>query len=82
MKIVNKIPVYLISFLVLISAAGCSSTEKASIMPVMNNTVNLKPTERTIVVAESRDLDEFLNVKALISYDETEELSFKISNYK
>lgn len=82
MKTVNKIPVYLISFLFLISAAGCRSTEKASIMPVMNNTVNLKPTERTIVVAESRDLDEFLNVKALISYDETEELSFKISNYK
>lgn len=82
MKIVYKIPVYLISFLFLLSLTGCSSAGKVSVMPAMNNTLDLKPKERTIVVAESRTLDEFLNVKAQISYDGAEELSFKISNCK
>lgn len=80
MKTLFKIPVYFISFFFLLSIAGCSSTGKVSVMPAMQNKTDFKPKEHNVIVAETRTLDKFLNVNALVSYDDSEELSFKIEN--
>ncbi|MGB4660462.1 MAG: hypothetical protein WBI07_14905, partial [Mobilitalea sp.] len=78
MKTVYKILVCFISFIFLLSLAGCSNTDKASVMPMMQNKIDFTPKENKIIVAETRTLDKVLNVNALVSYDDSEELSFKI----
>ncbi len=80
MKTVYKIPVYFFSIFFLLSASGCTSAGNVSVMPVMQNTTDFKPKEHEDVVAETRTLDKFLSAKALISYDDSEDLSFKIDN--
>lgn len=80
MKTVFRIQVFFIFLVFLITAAGCSSTRKVSVMPAMQSNIDIKPKEHTVVVAETRTLNKFLNVNTLIAYDDIEELSFKIDN--
>jgi multidrug efflux pump subunit AcrA (membrane-fusion protein) len=47
---------------------------------MMQNKIDFTPKENKIIVAETRTLDKVLNVNALVSYDDSEELSFKIDN--
>jgi multidrug efflux pump subunit AcrA (membrane-fusion protein) len=81
MKTVFIIPVLFISFFFLISATGCGSAGKAGVMPAMQNKTGLKPKEHQVVAAETRTVDKFLSVNALVLYDDFEELSFKIDYY-
>lgn len=80
MKTVFKIPVYFIFFVFLISTAGCSSSGKVKVMPAMQNKTDLKAKQHKVAIAESRTIDTFLSANALVSYDDSEELSFKIDN--
>jgi hypothetical protein len=81
MKTIFKIPLYFISFSILISAAGCSFAEKVNVMPAMQYKADFEPKEHEVVIAETRTLDKFLNVDALVSYDDSEELSFKLDYF-
>lgn len=75
-----RFSVFFISLVFLVTAASCSSSGKVSVMPTMQNNADMDPKDHKVVVAETRTLDKFLNVNAMVSYDDTETLSFKIDN--
>lgn len=79
-KILSKIQVCFVSILFLISAAGCNSEGKVSVMPTMKVVTDFTPKDQNVVVAKTQTLDQYLNVNALVSYEQKEELSFKINN--
>lgn len=79
-KTILRIPVCFICLFFIISSAGCASAGKAGVMPVMQNTTDFTPKEHKVIVAEAQTIDRFLNVDALVSYDDSKDLSFKIDN--
>lgn len=81
-KTVYKIPVCFISFLLLISSVGCSSTGKVSVMPALQSKINIEPEEREVVVAETRTIDKIIISGANVTYEESEDLFFEINNCK
>ena len=77
---IEKCSVFFISLLIMILAAGCSSTAKNNAMPKMQVKDNTTPKEYTVIAAETRTVKEYLNVDALVCADETRKLFFDINN--
>lgn len=72
------IPLLFLIITYMITAAGCSSSANVKVMPMMQDRAEIKPKEHKVVIAESRTIEKYINVSALISYDQMESLSFKL----
>jgi macrolide-specific efflux system membrane fusion protein len=80
METVLRAAVYFIPFLFALFAVGCSGSGNVSVMPTMQHNADLEPKEHNVIVAETHTVDKYMDVSAIVSYDDTVDLSFKIDN--
>lgn len=80
MKLLHRIPVVMISLLMILSTAGCSSGTTGA-LPTMQGAVDIKPKEHKTAVAKTQTLDNYQSFNALVTYDDAEELYFTLDYY-